>query len=152
MKNLLLNFIRVKLIVFSLLFTGLSIFSFSDMQAQSVTIDLSYLSSVLWKTNVELNASLVQERSKMDVVLSLPDLQSADRSLFLAYQRLLDYILEDIQANMPVAEAIKTNYEKVLTEAPKDPDLSKMPDGILGTFIPGLVETLTQATKPLPGQ
>lgn len=111
--------------------------------------DFSYLTTVVWKPNVDLDASLVQERSRMDVALSQPGLQDGDRSLFMAYQRLLDYIQADM-GSKPVPEAITTNYEKVLTEAPGDPDLKSLPDGILGTYLPGLVELLTKV--PVPGQ
>ncbi len=88
----------------------------------------------------------------MEAALATPGLQSADRSLFLAYERLLQYIKLDIQGGRPVGEAILADLKRIIAEAPKDTDLANMPDGIIGTYIPGLVEILQEQPKPTPVQ
>lgn len=118
-------------------------------QSSGTAQDFGYLASVDWKSNPDLNVTLVQERSKMDVSLSEPSLQSSDRALFLAYQRLLDYVMADIQASVPLEKSIPANYEKVVTEAETDQDLKDMPSGVLATYLPGLIEALQTVPTPI---
>ena len=135
-------------VFFTLLFSAL--FCTSVFSQNSPQQDVGDLSAIVWKHAPELNQSLAQERDRMDVALTQPDLTDADRSLYLSYKRLVDYVEADILASKPVNEAIATNYEKVLTEAPNDADLKFLPDGVLMTYLPGLIEALTEV--PVPGQ
>lgn len=84
----------------------------------------------------------------MAQALSVPTIQEDERAIFKSYQRLLTYIQSDLQAGKPVNEAITASYEKVVTEAPNDPELKSMPDGYLATFVPGLIEALAEVQKP----
>lgn len=137
--------------MFALLF-----FAFFSATTFSQNIDFKQvfgdLSSVSWKAAPDLNAAIGQERTKMDVMLAAPDLPLTDRSIFLCYQRLLDYVQADVQGGAAVDEAMGSNYEKVLNEAPQDPDLKHLPDYGLSSLIPGLVEALTEFQVPVPGQ
>ena len=66
---------------------------------------------------------------------------------------MLDYTQIAIQSGKAVDVSIFESYEKVLDEAPTDKLLSPLPEGILVTFIPILVEVLTEVPVPeLSGQ
>lgn len=135
-------------VFFTLLFSAL--FCTSAFSQTNLQQDVGDLSAIVWKHTLQLNQSLAQERDRMDVALTQPDLTDADRSLYLSYKRLVNYVEVDILASKPVNEAIATNYEKVLAEAPNDPDLKFLPDGVLATYLPGLIEALTEV--PVAGQ
>ena len=75
-------------------------------------------------------------------------MQLDEKATFLAYQRLLNYIQSNLQAGKTPQEAIMLSYEQVVAEAPKDADLAYMPEGLLASFVPGLVEAFTEAPVP----
>ncbi len=131
-----------------------SIFVCTLVSGQKMTPaqDVGDLSAIVWKPATDFNQSLAMERSRMDLALTTPGLPASDRSLYLSYHRLLDYIQSDVQAGTTAAEAITNNYVKVLQEAPSDQDLKDLPDGMLQTYLPGLIEALTEVPVPLPGQ
>ncbi len=112
--------------------------------------DLNDLNGVTWKTTADLSASLAQESAQTDVTLAQPGLPAVDQAIFKAYKRLLGYVQSDLQANVPVADAIVKNYEKVIAEAPKDADLAEMPEGVLATYLSGLVEALSAVQNDIP--
>lgn len=117
-------------------------------QSPSAAQEIGNLAGKEWQSAVNLNNSLSAERAKMDVMLAAPGLPKSDRSLFLAYQQLLDYIKADVQSGSPVDQAIVKNYEKVLEGAPKDPNLMFMPPNSLIALVPGLLEALTVLPVP----
>lgn len=104
---------------------------------------------VNWKSNVELTQTLSAEISKVEGMLNTPDLQPVDQSIYKAYKRMLTYTQQNIQNALPVDEAISKGYLLVLNEAPKDPELNKLPEQMLGTYLPGLVEMLTAVHVPV---
>lgn len=121
-------------------------------QNPSASQELGNLSGMSWKTNPDLNASLAAERSRMDVMLAAPGLPAADRSMFLAYQQLLDLVKADVQTGIGVDQALLKNYEKVLANAPNDPDLKELPINGLASLLPGLLEALTPVQVPAVSQ
>ena len=110
--------------------------------------DIGNLTGIVWKAAPGVSDVVAQEQSKMDLALTTPGMPLDERALFLSYRRLVTYIQADFQGGMPVDDALVTNYEKVLTEAPSDPDLKHLPPGLLRTFIPGLIEALTEVPQP----
>lgn len=127
-----------------------SAFFYSTASGQNDTgTDLGYLSSTNWKTVPNLNISIAQEQSKVALTLSAPNMPLDEKALFLSYQRMLTYIQTNLQAGNSAHEAIKISYAQVLAEAPKDPALSYLTEGMLAIFLPALVESLTQT--PIPG-
>lgn len=115
--------------------------------------EIGDFSNNVWKTPAGIEASISQEHARMDLALTQPDIQDADRAMYLSYKRMLDYSQVNIQAGKPVDEAIFESYDKVLAEIPADKALSHIPEGILVTFIPVLVEALTEVPTPvLSGQ
>ena len=116
--------------------------------------EIGDLSSKVWKTSVGIAETVTDENARMATILGQPDLQQQDRSLFLSYQRLLNYIDVSTQAGMPVGEAIVGSYEKVIGEVPYDVDLKHLPEGALMTLVPQLVELLSAVPVPdiLTGQ
>lgn len=110
--------------------------------------DVGDLSGMVWKSAANVNQAIAQEQAKMDVALTAPGMSLDERALFLSYRRLVSYIQTDVQGGMPVQEAVVTNYEKVLAEAPADPDLKHLPPGLLRTFLPGLIEILQETPTP----
>ncbi len=126
-----------------------------DAQAQSSSVreELGYLSQISWQAPADAVSKMDAERARYDAVLAWPDLPSADKALYKAYLRLLDYTEVLLQNGKTFGEAIVESYEKVIAEAPADPELKEMPEGILFTFIPGLAEMLTEVHVPqLSGQ
>lgn len=119
-------------------------------QTANAKPDYSYLTTVSWKSAADMNDVFVQEQSKMDVALTQPAIQPVDRAVYSAYKRLLTYVQADQQGGVPLSEAIPKNLDKVALEAPKDAQLALLPDGFLDTFIPFLVESLTEAQKAIP--
>jgi|GEM_PF-1548286 len=117
-------------------------------QSNNFKEEIGDLSLIVWKAPAGIDAVVADENAKLAVSLGQPDLQDHDRALFLAYQRLLTYVQSAVQNSTPVDEAIYLSYEKVLTEAPADKYLASMPNGLLVTFIPGLVEALTVVQVP----
>ena len=108
------------------------------------SIDWGFITTVDWKGSSELNLTIANEQSKMDQNLSIPTLAQDEKALFLGYKRMLNHIQTHIQSGKPMEEAIVLAYEQVLAEGPKDPELALMPEGLLGTMVPGLIESLTQ--------
>jgi hypothetical protein len=60
---------------------------------------------------------------------------------------MLDLVLSNAQANKPLDEAVYDSYEQVLKESLVDSDLKPAPQGLLITFVPGLIEVLTVAPE-----
>ena len=111
---------------------------------------LGDLSSVKWKTTSDIGSAIEQEQAKMLLAMSAPDQAEDEKAMYHSYDRLLGYVLVELQADKPVDEAIKSSYEKVLLEAETDIELKQMPLGILATFIPGLIEVLTEVQQATP--
>jgi hypothetical protein len=107
--------------------------------------DLSHLS---WKSPSGIDATVQAEISRMDEVLSQPDVQEQDRALFQSYKRMVNYIHQGIQGGKSVGEAIYESYEKVLAEALIDPELKQMPEGTLMNLMPTLVESFIVVPVP----
>lgn len=110
--------------------------------------DLGDFSAITWKATADLNAALSDEQARANLALTAPGMPLEEKALFLSYKRMLSYIQADLQAGKPADEAIVSSYEQVLNEAPKDVDLAYLPDGLLATFVPGLVESLAASPKP----
>ena len=119
-------------------------------QSANPADELGDLSQKDWKPVPEMNQKIDQERARTNVLLALSDLQPTDRSLYLSYERLLDYVQADIQSNVPVDEAISKNYQKVLNGAYKDPDLMNLPPNSLAGLMPALLEALTVVPEAAP--
>lgn len=128
-----------------------SVAAFSQT-ATSPANEIGDLSGILWKSVPAMEETFVSEKARMDVALTQTDLSLSDRALYLSYQRLLDYVRTGVQGGAPVNEVIVQEYEKVLEEAPKDVVLKHLPDGVLITYIPGLVEALAETPTPAAGQ
>jgi hypothetical protein len=115
--------------------------------------EIGDFSQNVWKPAVGMDASMAQEHARMDLALTQVDIQDVDRAIYLSYKRMLDYTQIAIQSGKAVDVSIFESYEKVLDEAPTDKLLSPLPEGILVTFIPVLVEVLTEVPVPeLSGQ
>lgn len=121
-------------------------------QNASAAQELGDLSGMAWKTIPDLNATFASEQSRMDDLLSIPDLPQADRSLYLTYKRLLTYLEADVQAGTPVDQSLVKNFDKVVAAAPNDADLKHLPENGLITLLPGLLEALTGVQALIPGQ
>lgn len=144
--------LEAKVSVLSLLFC---FFLGWNAQAQSGSVreELGYLSNVAWREPADALLVMNAERDRYQTALAWPDIPSVDKAVYTAYLRLMDYVEIALQGGKTLDEAILESYEKVVAEAPADPDLKEMPDGILFTFIPGLVEALTEPHVPqLSGQ
>lgn len=126
----------------------------SFSQSNSIKEEIGDLSSKVWRDPVGIDVAIADENARLTTILGQPDLQPQDRSLFLCYQRLLNFVQTATQAGKPVDEAIVGGFEQVLAEAPHDVDLKHLPDGALSMFIPGVVELLTAVPVPaiLSGQ
>ena len=74
------------------------------------------LSSVKWKTTSDIGSAIEQEQAKMLLAMSAPDQAEDEKAMYHSYDRLLGYVLVELQADKPVDEAIKASYEKVLLE------------------------------------
>lgn len=138
--------IREALFAFVLMLFGFSAFG----QGSNAAHELEYLSSVKWKATPELNNTLSQEQVRMNLALSSPTLAIDEKALYKAYKRLMDYVAADVQAGKTVDKAILDSYDKVLTDALTDATIKDMPAGLLETYIPGLVESLTETQVPIP--
>lgn len=112
---------------------------------------LGDLSTQTWKSSVDLNTALSAEIVHADISLSTPDLQAADKALFLAYKRLVEYVQADVQAAR-VDKTILESYQRVLTESLNEPALKELPVDVFLTLLPGLVEVLTATPQVVPGQ
>lgn len=112
--------------------------------------EIGDLSEVKWKDTPSLTPVLAIEQSRMDVALSPASVAADEAALYHAYKRLLTYLQSDIQSGMSVDKSILDAYEKVLSDAIADPELKNMPNGHLATYIPGLVEMLTEPIKATP--
>lgn len=135
-----------RLVIAALLFMLFQAAGFS--QSKNFKEEIGDLSLVMWKAPAGIDAAVADENARLAVSLGQPDLQDHDRALFLAYQRMLTYLQSAVQSSTPVDEAIYQSYEKVMLEAPADKSLAPMPEGVLVTFIPGLVELLTVVPVP----
>ena len=113
---------------------------------------LGDLSTQTWKSTVDLNTVFSSEMGRTDITLATPDLQEADKALFLAYKRLVTYVQVDTQSGQGVDKAILESYKRVLTEALKEPTLQKLPTDMFLILVPGLVEVLTATPQVVPGQ
>lgn len=113
--------------------------------------DLGDLSGIQWKATADFGSAVADEHAKMALALSSPALGEDEKALFNAYDRLLNYVMADVQAGKAVDTAIKENYEKVLSEVKTgDPLIKAMPLDLLSTFVPGLVESLTATQVLIP--
>lgn len=112
--------------------------------------DLGDLSSIVWKSSPALTDALGEERVKTDITLAAPGLPDVDRSIFLSYRLLLDYIQAEIQGGKAVADAVAESYEKVLSEAPENPGLKLLPAEGLLNQIPTLIEALAETPVMAP--
>lgn len=137
------------------LVAAIGVFSIWSAQGQSGSIreELGYLSQVTWQSPADAVSAMNAERARYNAALAWPALPSVDKAIYKAYLRLLDYTEVLLQNGKTLDEAIVEAYEKVMAEAPADPELKEMPEGILFTYIPGLVELLTEVHIPqLSGQ
>lgn len=122
----------------------------TDIKSQTdngpASIDMK---NTAWKSKIDLDQTLTSEKIKVEEILTTPGLQPVDKSIYKAYSRMLTYIQQYIQNNLQVDEAISKGYQSVIDEAPKDPELSLLPDHMLGTYLPGLVEMLAAVNVPV---
>ncbi len=127
-------------------------------QSSSSTVreDLGGLRDIVWREPLDAASVIDAERSRYGSFLSAfwpSGIPSADQALFKAYIRLLNYVEQALQGGKALDDAIVESYEKVIGEAPADPELKEMPEGILFTYLPGLIEALTEVQQPqLSGQ
>ena len=127
-------------------------------QSSSSTVreDLGGLRDIAWREPSDAVSVIDAERDRYRNFLSASwpgGIPGADQALFKAYIKLLDYVEQALQGGKTLDDAIVESYEKVMTEAPTDPELKEMPEGILFTYLPGLVEALTEVQQPqLSGQ
>ena len=121
--------------------------SLAYSQNADVRQEIGDLSAIDWKNVPAFEAAIAQEDARIDGYLAAPGLSSEDRALYLSYQRMLDLVLSNAQANKPLDEAVYDSYEQVLKESLVDPDLKPAPQGLLITFVPGLIEVLTVAPE-----
>ena len=122
----------------------------NDIKAQTDNGPASIaMKNTNWKSKIELDQTLTAEIVKVEEMLTTPGLQPVDQSIYKAYSRMLTYIQQYIQNNLQVDEAINKGYQTVIDEAPKDPELSLLPDHMLGTYLPGLVEMLAAVNVPV---
>lgn len=125
------------------------LFSIASISAQSVEhAAIGDYSKVVWRPITDMTSVIAQEDTRMDAYLATPDLQDSDRAIYIAYKRMLAYTQALIQDNKPVDEAIFEGYEKVIAEAPGDKYLAFLPEGLLMTYIPVLVEALAEVPVP----
>jgi hypothetical protein len=110
--------------------------------------DSLQLLSIVWKANGEVLKTLHDESTQLDAYLSSPGLQEVDHAVFLSEKYMVTYLQEDVQSGKLLNEAIMKSYKKVLTDAKNDPSMALLPDGMLGTYIPRLIESLTAVPKP----
>jgi len=107
------------------------------------------MSAVTWKSNPEIAQTLTAEKERVDVLLSTPGLQQDEQAIYKAYNLMLTYIQQHIDSNIPTEDAIAKGYQQVLNEAPKNQELAKLPDHMLGTYLPGVVEMLSASPAPV---
>ena len=106
------------------------------------------MSAVTWKSNPEIAQTLTTEKERVDILLNTPGLQAEEQSIYKAYNLMLTYIKQHVENNVPTEDAIAKGYQQVLNEAPKNQELAKLPDHMLGTYLPGLVEMLSATPVP----
>jgi|SRR5688572_1684775 len=135
--------------VYALLAFGITGLMPAMAQQNTISADAGIKSEAL-QADQEHNLKLDNEQYRIEKLLESADLQDSDRALFLAYQRLLKYAKIDVAAGMQYSDAVIKNYEKVASEALKDPILAKLPEGYLETLLPGLLETGAEAPHVFP--
>ncbi|MFN4081765.1 MAG: hypothetical protein ACK4NS_12765 [Saprospiraceae bacterium] len=108
------------------------------------------MASVIWKSNVQFDQVVAELESHTQVFLQDVQLPEADRALFNAYSRLLQYLQQRVSAGSPVGLALAQSYERVLEEASKDPILAAMPEGALANLLPTLIESLQDIPEYVP--
>ncbi|MEQ1744257.1 MAG: hypothetical protein ABMA02_02445 [Saprospiraceae bacterium] len=118
--------------------------SLAGAQGIDLKTEIGDLTAIVWKPTSGIELVVADETAKMDIALSPTDLEARDQALYRSYQRLLGHILTAVQGGKPVDEAIYIGYEKVLEDINKVPGLQEIPEGVLITYIPGLVESLTE--------
>ena len=128
----------------------LSLFSPSQIGAQTDNGPASInMSAITWKSNPEIVQTLTAEKERVDGLLNTPGLQADEQSIYKAYSLMITYIHQHIQNNVSTEDAISKGYQQVLNEAPKNQELAKLPDQMLGTYLPGLVEMLSATPAPV---
>ena len=110
--------------------------------------DSLQLSQINWKSKSDLLKTIDDELTQVNSYLATPGLQEVDLAVFSAEKKLLLYMQPDIENGKQVHETIMTSYKKVLADAKIYPQMAKLPYGMLGTYLPGLIESLTAVTKP----
>lgn len=128
----------------------ISLFCPSQVGAQTDNGPASInMNAITWKSNPEIAQTLTTEKERVDILLSTPGLQAEEQSIYKAYHLMLTYIQQHIQNNVSTEDAIAKGYQQVLNEAPKNQELAKLPDYMLGTYLPGLVEMLSATPAPV---
>lgn len=130
--------------------TALFFFGVTLLQAQQSTArdQIGDLSTTNWKSTAGIDDLVQSETARMDFLISQPDTPDPDRALYRSYKRLVHYIQLGIQNGKQVGDALYDGYEKVVAEAPDDPELKEMPEGALINLVPTLVESLTVTPVP----
>ena len=140
------HFLKWPVFVFGLM----TLFGTSQVSAQTDNGPASInMNAITWKSNPELAQTLTTEKERVDVFLNTPGLQAEEQAIYKAYNLMLTYIQQHIQNNVPAQDAITKGYQQVLNEAPKNQELAKLPDQMLGTFLPGVVEMLSATPVPV---
>lgn len=121
--------------------------SLAYSQNADVRQEIGDLSAIDWKNVPAFEAAIAQEDARMDGYLAAPGLSSEDRALYLSYQRMLELVISNVQSSKPLDEAVYDSYEQVLEESRINPDLKAAPSGLLITYIPGLIEVLTEVPQ-----
>ena len=116
-------------------------------QNADVRQEIGDLSAIQWKNVPAFEAAVAQEDSKIDGYLAAPNLPAEDRALYLSYQRMLELVMSNVQLSKPLDEAVYDSYAQVLEESQINPDFKPAPQGLLITFVPGLIEVLTEVPQ-----
>jgi hypothetical protein len=122
MKNAILSFLRMKLIVLGLLFTGLAVFSPNDMQAQGYELDPLY--SVPSGNFVEPNIAigrLEADLESLKVLMSQLNPNSSQyrdmAAKYAYYDEIRIILVEDSSSHNPTAQAIASGARIYTMEA-----------------------------------
>ena len=141
MKNITTKFLLQANVLFRLVAFMTILISANTMFAQSKGGEIGDLSSITWKDTDLANTTLLEEEVKIDQSLSTPNLQDADKAMYIAYKRLLEYI-KGSASDMGLGKAIEEAHVRVLKEALIDQDIKQMPLDGFSVLVSVLVESL----------
>jgi len=94
--------------------------------APGEVIGISDLVRPDWLQTAAFTAVVAAERANTALLLSAPDLKESQIALYKGYDKMLVYMQNDLILQHPVDNLAVTNRDKVILEAPNDPELVKM--------------------------